>query len=103
MEKHSTMTTERASKLEELGFIWNSHTAAWEERLTELQSFKSTHGHCKVPTTYTEFPQLSAWVQAQRRQFKLKCQGMSSTLNSERIQKLATVGFDWEARKRTVV
>jgi hypothetical protein len=27
----------------------------------------------------------------------------NSKLNSERIQKLATDGFDWEARKRTVV
>jgi hypothetical protein len=43
--KHSTLTEERELALENLGFIWNSHAAAWEERRQELEEFRDQHGH----------------------------------------------------------
>ena len=91
---HSTMTDQRIEALEEIGFIWNPHRAAWEERFNELLEFKSTHGHCNVPCTYTN-QRLSSWVQAQRRQAKL------FTLDAERFQRLANVGFEWKAPTHT--
>ena len=48
--------------LEQLGFVWDSHASGWEERLKELKDFKDMHGHCRVPKTYAENPQLAIWV-----------------------------------------
>ena len=60
--KHSTLTQERQKLLEQLGFVWDSHASGWEERLKELEDFKEKHGHCRVPKTYAENPQLAIWV-----------------------------------------
>ena len=93
-QKHSTMTAQRIEALEGIGFIWNPHKAAWEERFNELLEFKRVNGHCNVPCTYDN-QRLSSWVQAQRRQAKL------STLDSERFQRLANAGFEWKAPTNT--
>jgi hypothetical protein len=37
--KQSTMTDERIILLENIGFIWDSHAAAWAEKLNELKDY----------------------------------------------------------------
>ena len=69
--KRSTLTDARQRALEELGFIWDSHQASWEEKFHELCAFKNLFGHCDVPTTYVENPQLAMWLKTQRRQLRL--------------------------------
>eukprot|EP00538_Stauroneis_constricta_P011409 CAMPEP_0119556036 /NCGR_PEP_ID=MMETSP1352-20130426/8089_1 /TAXON_ID=265584 /ORGANISM="Stauroneis constricta, Strain CCMP1120" /LENGTH=660 /DNA_ID=CAMNT_0007602925 /DNA_START=261 /DNA_END=2243 /DNA_ORIENTATION=- len=96
--KHSTMTTERQEILENLGFIWDSHKAAWEERLHELRQFCSNHGHTNVPSTYPENPQLSVWVKCQRRQYKLYVKNQKTNLTEERKMQLDSLGFVWNPR-----
>ena len=59
--RHSTLTEERQSALEELGFIWDSHKATWEERLNEIIDFKEFNGHANVPSNFPANPQLSVW------------------------------------------
>lgn len=100
--KHSTLTDERQAALEGLGFIWDSHSAVWEERLQELKEFKQRHGHCNVPSTYSENHSLSIWVQCQRRQYKLHRSGggKRSHMSSDRIAKLDDLGFVWDPRNR---
>ena len=103
--KHSTLTPERQAALEGLGFIWDSHSAVWEERLQELRDFKQRHGHCNVPSTFSENHSLSIWVQCQRRQFKLLRRsdsggGKRSHMSSDRIAKLNSIGFVWDPRNR---
>lgn len=98
--KHSTLTAERERLLEELGFVWDSHASGWEERLNELRDFKDKHGHCRVPKTYAENPQLAIWVKCQRRQFKLYSEGKDSNMTNERIHKLKRLGFVFTPRKQ---
>ena len=69
--KHSTLTEERQKLLEDLGFTWDSHNAAWEERFHELLRFKEEHGHCDVPSTYKENPPLASWIKCQRRYIRM--------------------------------
>ena len=69
--KHSTLTDERQKLLEDLGFTWDSHNAAWEERFHELLRFKEEHGHCDVPSTYKENPPLASWIKCQRRYMRM--------------------------------
>jgi hypothetical protein len=98
--EHSTMTAERESMLEDqLGFIWSSHDAVWEERLNETRDFRNHFGHCNVPSSYAENVKLSIWVKSQRRQYKLFRRGeRKSTMTPDRIDKLTNIGFVWNPR-----
>jgi hypothetical protein len=39
------MTDERIIMLENIGFIWDSHAAAWEEKLNELKEYTQLRGN----------------------------------------------------------
>jgi Helicase associated domain len=97
--KHSTLTEERILALESLGFVWDSHRAAWEERLDELRHFRAKHGHCNVPANFEENPTLAIWIKCQRRQRRLYYKGEPSNMNQERLQKMDALGFLWNPRK----
>ena len=97
--KRSTLSDERVRLLNDLGFIWNSHDAVWEERLNELLLFKKIYGHCIVPSSYDPNPQLAVWVKRQRRQYKFLQEGKSTSMTPERIAKLEQHGFAWDCRK----
>ena len=58
----STMTDERVQLLENIGFIWDSHAAAWAEKLHELKDYARQRGDCNVPSTFPDNPQLATWV-----------------------------------------
>jgi hypothetical protein len=92
--RHSTLTDARQMELEEMGFVWDSHRAAWEERLEDLKIYRSKHGSCSVRCTFEEDRPLAVWVKCQRRQLKLFQQGERSTMYQERFEKLEKVGFD---------
>jgi len=96
--KPSTMTDERIVALEQVGFVWDSHGAAWLERWQELVQFQQQYGHANVPSNHPQNPQLATWVKCQRRQYKLFWDGKPSNMNLERIQRLESVGFEWELR-----
>jgi hypothetical protein len=95
----STLVPSRVKALEDAGFIWDSHSALWEERLNELKAYRRVHGHCNVPSTFTANTQLSTWVKCQRRQYRLFIDGNpSSNLTDERIAALNELGFQWYGR-----
>jgi hypothetical protein len=97
--KQSTMTDERVAALEEHGFIWDSHGAAWQERWNELAEYQELYGNCNVPSNYASNPQLATWIKCQRRQYKLYFEGKANTTTPERIAELESLGFEWELRK----
>lgn len=96
--KQSSMTQDRIKILEERGFVWDSHEAAWQERLKELLDYKETNENCLVPSNYPANPQLATWVKCQRRQYKLYWEGRPSNMTVERIMVLEKTGFEWELR-----
>mmetsp|Transcript_6615 Transcript_6615/g.13969 ORF Transcript_6615/g.13969 Transcript_6615/m.13969 type:complete len:400 (-) Transcript_6615:173-1372(-) len=96
--KTSTMTPERAKVLEKHGFVWDSHDAAWKEKISDLKKYRTEHGHCLVPSNYKGNPHLATWVKCQRRQYKLFLEGKSSAMNAKRIAELESEGFCWEIR-----
>lgn len=98
--RHSTLSIERQEALEDMGFIWDSHKATWEERLNEIIRFKAMHGHTNIPSKYSHNPQLCIWVKCQRRQFKLFLENKKSNMTPERVQRLSDIGFDWAPRQR---
>ena len=94
-DKTSSMTPERISALESIGFCWDSQHAAWKKHFDELKRFQKKYKHCNVPSNY---PKLSTWVKCQRRQFKAYREGRHTTLTEERINSLESVGFEWLVR-----
>ena len=101
--KNSTITEEREDALNNLGFVWDSHSTIWEERFSELLAFKAVHMHCNVPTVYLENQSLAIWVKCQRRQHALFTSGQkrSTTMTLDRIARLTEVGFSFNPRNLT--
>lgn len=98
--KRSGLSDERICLLNNIGFIWNSHDAVWEERLQELLEFKRIHGHCNVPTNYEANPPLAVWIKRQRQIYKKHQDGEQNSMTQYRITQLETIGFAWEFRKK---
>jgi hypothetical protein len=90
------MTIFRIRELESLGFEWDCSSAAWEERLNELVDYRKIHGHCNVPSSYSENSALAKWVPTQRKQYKLHLEGKASPMTLSRIQELECLGFEWK-------
>jgi len=91
--RHTTMTDERQNILEQIGFVWDSHAAAWNERWGQLRDFQRENGHCQVPKKYPKNQKLAVWVKVQRRQFKLWTKGLPSNITKERIEMLGQLNF----------
>jgi len=96
--KQSTMTPERVEVLEKVGFVWDSQSAAWYERLSELKDFKKANGHTNVPSSFEQNPRLATWVKCQRRQYRLYEAGKANNMTKLRISELESIGFEWELR-----
>eukprot|EP00539_Tryblionella_compressa_P007264 CAMPEP_0178774210 /NCGR_PEP_ID=MMETSP0744-20121128/23529_1 /TAXON_ID=913974 /ORGANISM="Nitzschia punctata, Strain CCMP561" /LENGTH=430 /DNA_ID=CAMNT_0020431089 /DNA_START=210 /DNA_END=1504 /DNA_ORIENTATION=- len=95
--KQATLTPERLDILNSLGFIWDSHEVNWREKFDSLLEYKKQKGNCNVPSNHAD-KKLATWVKCQRRQYKLYCDGRSSSMTKERIDELNKVGFLWEIR-----
>ncbi|GAX27788.1 hypothetical protein FisN_13Hh106 [Fistulifera solaris] len=75
------------------------HEEKWTLRYKELLAFHAQHGHAAVPHTYPPNPQLARWVKRQRRQYKLREDGKSTTMTAERLEMLSSVGFIWDSHE----
>jgi hypothetical protein len=60
--KHSTLTNDRQAVLDKLGFVWDSHAAAWDERWNQLWEFRENFGHSRVPKNFPRNQQLVSTV-----------------------------------------
>ncbi|CAJ1942378.1 unnamed protein product [Cylindrotheca closterium] len=98
--KRSTLSDERVEALDNIGFVWDSHRAVWDERFNELLDYKRVNGNCNVPSRYTENRQLAVWVKRQRRQHKFFRTNQPSSMTEERIIRLESIGFEWDLRSR---
>ena len=61
----------------------------WLQRFDELSRYQAKHGNCRVPSGWSQNPQLANWVGVQRLFYK------HAKLSVDRIQKLEAIGFDW--------
>lgn len=82
----------RIKQLDELGFCWDAHEAAWDSMYQELVTFQERFRHCQVPQRWAENRALGAWVSAQRAAWKKK------VLSPDRIHRLKSIGFQLDGR-----
>lgn len=52
------LTDQRISMLKTVGFVWDVHDAAWQERLEELKQYKFENGDTLVPKKFDRYPLL---------------------------------------------
>ncbi|MDO8805241.1 MAG: helicase associated domain-containing protein, partial [Elusimicrobiota bacterium] len=84
------LSKERANQLNAIGFDWNPLVAAWEENFQALEQYKTKHGDCNVPITWSENLVLAQWVLYQRSR-RIKGQ-----ISKEQVNRLTTLGFEWD-------
>jgi len=99
--KHSNLTDEREQLLNDLGFVWDSRAANWDERLDELVMFKAQHGHCKVTSKYGKaYRPLAVWLKRQRHAVREFLKGKEGTgMSDERVSRLVDVGVNMNVRR----
>jgi superfamily II DNA or RNA helicase len=90
------LSQQRIQLLDQIGFKWavreEQSEEIWEARCKQLLEFKATHGHCNVPTEWSENPTLGHWLSVQR---GLKRAG---ELDLEKEQCLDKLGIQWDRR-----
>jgi superfamily II DNA or RNA helicase len=82
---------ERATLLDEIGFVWNKLEDDWREGYESLKAYKELHGHCLVPKRYKDEDgfKLGQWVGVKRKS--------PDMMSLERVALLNQVGFIWDA------
>ncbi|MDM8567017.1 Helicase associated domain protein [Candidatus Halobeggiatoa sp. HSG11] len=88
--KNQIISEDRIRRLNEIGFVWNTLEALWEDNFAELLKYKQIYGNCNVPDRWSENLQLAKWVSHLRNNKKNK------ELSEERIQRLNEIGFVWK-------
>ena len=86
------LTEDRIARLAAIGFQFDPHTAAWDEKFQELLAYRDEFGHCNVPQSYVANPPLGKWCSAQRNSKK------KGKLNEDQIERLELIGFKWKLR-----
>jgi hypothetical protein len=114
--RHNTLTDEREQLLNQVGFVWDSHQASWNDHYQRLEAFFHFHGHVQIPATENAaYSSLSTWCKHQRRQYRNYVQQQqqatsatngknnnnnnNTTMTVERIRKLELLGFEWNPRR----
>jgi Helicase associated domain/Helicase conserved C-terminal domain len=90
--KQDSLSAERKTRLDALGFVWDVLAEQWEVGFQHLAAFVREHGHCRVLATHVTadgFP-LGQWVKVQRRR--------KDRISAERKARLDGVGFVWDTR-----
>ena len=90
-----TLSTDRITRLERLGFVWDFFAAGWEQMFAELSAYKQAHGDGNVPVQWKENPKLAVWCGRQRAKYK------SKELSQDRITRLEQLGFTWDSYNET--
>jgi len=90
--KRDSMPAEKRKILGRAGFVWNHNDWQWDQRFSELESYKNQVGDTDVPISQGA---LGEWVQIQRVQHSLYMRGKKSHLTARRVTKLNQIGFDW--------
>lgn len=90
------LTEERIRRLSGIGMIWES---SWDIRFRLAESYYHEHGNLRIPQTYvtTDRIWLGKWIVEQRKKYHNN--NGRKRLTATQIQKLNSIGMDWEITK----
>jgi len=87
--RQGKLRKERIVRLDEIGFIWDTLDATWEEMYAALVKFKNKHRHCNVPYKWKENSTLAQWVATRRSEYR------RNVLAQDKVAQLESIGFEW--------
>lgn len=88
-KKQNHLTPEQVSRMEEIGFAWNTHDGDWDAMFAKLVEHMRPM-HNGKPRDAVVSDELRRWMLTQR-QFKKR-----GELDPEREKRLTNIGFEWE-------
>jgi superfamily II DNA or RNA helicase len=88
------LSSDRRSRLDSLGFIWDPFSNKWEIGFAELEKFVKREGHGNVALRFTTDSgyRLGNWVVNQRKN--------KNKLTPEQVTRLDGLGFCWDLREK---
>jgi hypothetical protein len=96
-QRHSYMaeiiSESRISRLESIGFVWNTLDNQWDEMFQRPVMYQQQHGSTLVPKRYEADPKLGQWVIHQRERYR---NNNNKRFSIERIKRLESIGFVWD-------
>ena len=92
LDKKAKLSDERLSRLDKLGFVWDTRDAfseKWEAGFSALHNYKEENGDCLVPRAHAtkDGYRLGVWVHTQRKN--------RTQLGDDRLNRLDKLGFVW--------
>jgi hypothetical protein len=70
----------------------------WKLQYQKLKEYHRINGDCNVPRCWEQDRSLGIWVHNQRRWYN-EMKTVEAIMDSDRIQKLEELGFQWTLRK----
>ena len=89
--KNPALTIDRISKLNSIGFVWNTLFEQWVKMFDRLVEYKKEYKTTCVPSIFPKDKQLGVWVHNQRSFYNTN----KSQLTADRIAELDSIGFVW--------
>eukprot|EP00547_Thalassionema_nitzschioides_P008024 CAMPEP_0194204884 /NCGR_PEP_ID=MMETSP0156-20130528/4296_1 /TAXON_ID=33649 /ORGANISM="Thalassionema nitzschioides, Strain L26-B" /LENGTH=367 /DNA_ID=CAMNT_0038931011 /DNA_START=181 /DNA_END=1284 /DNA_ORIENTATION=+ len=91
LQKKGVLDSERESRLEEIGVVFDPFDDQWNSMFILLKQFQQREGHCNVSSSHEENGQkVGCWLNNQRQSQK------KGALNEVRKSRLEEVGVVWD-------
>lgn len=90
--RNDSLKAYQVELLNAIDFTWDRQKS-WNERFAELEEYKKMHGTCIVHSSDEEHRELYVWCCNQRQQYRQLMEHGSSSLTSERVELLESIGF----------
>jgi len=96
------LSQEQVDALNEIDFIWDMYSLAWNNRFEELRRAMTMTGTGTGTGTdmITMSASLNAWAATQRAEKRYKDMGLQNHLSDDREGLLNDIGFDWNVNER---
>ena len=91
-QRENEMPYEQFAKLSEIGMIWEFEDT-WEQKFELAKKFYEINGNLDIPAAYVtdDGTALGAWLRGVKNQYR------GGKLSAERIEKLESIGIEWES------
>ncbi len=91
-QRENEMPFEQFEKLSAIGMIWEFEDA-WEQKFELTKKFYEINGNLNIPAAYMteDGTALGAWLRGVKNQYR------GGNLSSERVEKLESIGVEWES------
>lgn len=99
-EERSEAVQSRIHRMNQIGMVWDTYDARWEQYFQAAQVYTQENGHLRVPVNYQtpEGLALGVWINNQRSKYKGQ---RACRLTDVQISRLESIGMVWSITDAT--